>query len=238
MKNRSAWLIPVRCIVFILVFVLGAAIMGKDVSSISNWWTTVVTIVNILTVVMLVVFAKKNGKTYLELINYKKGNTKIRQVVITTIVIFLVGIGGMYLAGFLCYGVIPYASPMMIEPVPAALAVINFLLLPVTTALAEDGLYLGCGVNGFKNKIAAIAVPAFFYALQHCFIPVLWDPRYIIYRFLSYLPLTIILCWYYHKKRNPLPAMVGHALIDVMTVAWVLATSLVPGFYEQMLSMG
>ena len=32
--------------------------------------------------------------------------------------------------------------------------------------------------------------------------------------------------------------MVGHALIDVMTVAWVLATSLVPGFYEQMLSMG
>ena len=89
----------------------------------------------------------------------------------------------------------------------------------------------------FQNKIAAIAVPAFFYALQHCFIPVLWDPRYILYRFLSYLPLTIILCWYYHKKRNPLPVMVGHALIDVMTVAWVLATSLVPGFYEQMLSM-
>lgn len=36
------------------------------------------------------------------------------------------------------------------------LAVINVLLLPVTTALAEDGLYLGCGVNGIENKFGAI----------------------------------------------------------------------------------
>ena len=234
---RTKWLLPVRSVVFILVFVIGALIAGTDVSGISNWWTTVVTVVNILTIVLLIMVAKKNGKTYKELINYKKGNTKVRQVVLVTVVVFLVGLTGMYLAGFLCYGVIPYASPMMIEPVPVVLAVINFLLLPVTTALAEDGLYLGCGVNGFKNKAVAIGVPAFFYALQHCFIPVIWDTKYIAYRFLSYLPLTIILCWYYRKKKNPLPVMVGHALIDVMTVAWVLATSLVPGFYEHMLAM-
>ena len=36
------------------------------------------------------------------------------------------------------------------------MAVINVLLLPVTTALAEDGLYLRCGVNGIENKFSAI----------------------------------------------------------------------------------
>lgn len=52
----------------------------------------------------------------------------------------------MYLAGYLCYRVIPYGAPMLIAPIPKVLVVINVLLLPVTTAFAEDGLYLGCGV--------------------------------------------------------------------------------------------
>ena len=60
-----------------------------------------------------------------------------------------------------CYGVIPYAAPMMIAPINPVLAVINILVLPVTTALAEDGLYLGGGVNSIKNKYLAIFIPAF-----------------------------------------------------------------------------
>ncbi|MDE6231738.1 MAG: hypothetical protein K2M60_00110 [Lachnospiraceae bacterium] len=109
----------------------------------------------------------------------------------------------MYLAGYICYGIIPYAAPMMIAPIPVWLAVINIAILPITTAFAEDGLYLGCGVNQIHNKLLAITIPAFFFALQHSFIPTLFDLKYIIYRFISFLPLTLILCWYYYKKRNP-----------------------------------
>ena len=54
----------------------------------------------------------------------------------------------------------------------------------------------------------------------------------LLYRFLSFLPLTIILCWYYYKKRNPVPIIVGHAVIDLATAAQIVATSTVPGFYE------
>ncbi len=84
----------------------------------------------------------------------------------------------------------------------------------------------------------AIIVPAFFFALQHCFIPMLFDLRYIIYRFVSFLPLTLILCWYYRKKRNPLPVMTGHAIIDLATALQILATSTVPGLYETMCRNG
>ena len=238
MSERTALVLqPVRSVVFLLIFVIGSLIVNKDVSGISNWWSVVATVVNAATIALLVAAAKKNGMTYRELINYRKGKTKISHILVISVVVLLVGMGVMYLAGFLCYGQFPYLSPMMIEPIPSVLAIINIPLLPVTTALAEDGLYLGAGVNGIKNKYASVLVPAFFFALQHSFIPTLFDLRYIIYRFISFLPLTIILCAYYRKERDPLPIMIGHAIIDLATVMWILATSVIPGFYETMTAM-
>ena len=234
MKNKNLpLLLPFRCIIFVLVFIIGSLITNKSLNEISNIWSVVASVVNIVTIILLVMVSKKNCG-YAKLINYEKGKTKPKQVVLMILLILLVGMGGMYLAGFLCYGVIPYAAPMMIAPIPLWLAILNVAVLPITTAFAEDGLYLGCGVNQIKNKYAAIFVPAFFFALQHSFIPTLFDVRYITYRFLSFLPLTIILCWHYYKHRNPLPIMIGHAVIDVATVAQILATSAIPGFYEMM----
>ena len=237
-QNRYlSFLLPFRCVAFLLIFVIGAFAVGKKISEISNWWSIVAGIVNIVTILILIVVTKMNGINYWELVNYQKEKTTLKQIISMVIVIVLVGMIGMYFAGFVCYGVIPYAAPMMIAPIPSWLAVINVIVLPVTTAFAEEGLYLGCGVNQIKNKYIAIAAPAFFFALQHSFIPTLFNMQYITYRFLSFLPLTIILCWSYYKKRNPLPIMVGHAIIDIATVVQILATSLVPGLYETMCGM-
>ena len=235
-KNSIPFLLPIRCLLFAVVFFIGAAFTGKALTDISNWWTVVATAVNVFTIVLLIVVAKKNGQTYAELINYEKGKTKIRQIVIISVVTYLVGMGGMYLAALILYGTImPSVSVVLMAPVSKPLAVLVFLLLPVTTALAEDGLYLGYGINRIGNKVFAVAVPAFFYALQHCFIPLIPDVRYILYRFFSFLPLTVLYCIYFRKKRNPLPVMIGHALIDLATVLMVLGTSFVPGMYESML---
>lgn len=237
MNNKKLpFLLPFRCVVFVLIFIIGSLITGEALDEISNIWSIVASLVNIVTILLLLLITRKNGG-YAKLINYEKGKTRPKQVIVMILVILLVGMGGMYLAGFVCYGVIPYAAPMMIAPIPLWLAIINVLVLPVSTAFAEDGLYLGCGVNQIKNKYTAILVPAFFFALQHSFIPTLFDIRYIIYRFLSFLPLTIILCWHYQKHRNPLPIMIGHAIIDVATVVQILATSAIPGFYEMMCAM-
>ena len=226
---------PLRSILFILVFLTVSAVTGKDLSDISNIWSVVASIINILFVLALALITKKQGG-YLKLINYEKGKTRPKQVFAMIGIILLVGMAGMYLAGWICYGVIPYAAPMMIAPIPVVPAVINLIVLPVSTALAEDSLYLGCGVRQIENKFVAIIVPAFFFAVQHSFIPTIPDVRYIIYRFISFLPLTVILCMHYHKHKNPLPIMIGHAVIDVATAGQILATSVIPGFYEMMLS--
>lgn len=235
--NKLKYLLPLRSILFLVVFLIGAQITHQNLPDISNWWSIVATVVNIITIAILILLARKHKSSYAKLINYKKGKTTKKQAIIMSLIILLIGTWGMYLAGLICYGKFPYSAPMMIAPIPAALAIINLILLPATVSFAEDGLYLGCGVNQIKNKYAAIFVPAFFFALQHCFIPTLLDAKYIIYRFLSFLPLTIILCWHYQKHRNPVPIMIGHALIEVASVVMILMTSLSPELYNTMLSL-
>lgn len=235
--KRMYYLLPIRCVIFLFTFVIGAAVVGKQIEEISNWWSVIASIVNVLIIVVLVFTTKKKNSNYWELINFQKGKTTWKQIVGMSAIIVVIGMVGMYLAGYICYGVIPYAAPMLIAPIPLWFAIINVVVLPISTAFAEDGLYLGCGVNTIKNKYVAIIVPALFFALQHSFIPTLYDVRYTVYRFISFLPLTIILCWWYHKNRNPLPIMVGHAVIDVATVMQILATSAIPGFYEMMCGM-
>ncbi len=236
-KGSVKYLLPIRCVMFILIFVIGSIITKQELADISNWWSIVATIVNIITILILIFVSKKLKSNYWTLMNYEKGKTKTKQVIIIAFVVLWIGTLGMYLAGFICYGKFPYAAPMMIAPIPLVLAIINCVILPLTVPFAEDGLYLGCGVNQIKNKHLSILIPAFFYALQHSFIPTLFDGKYIVYRFLSFLPLTIILCWYYKKKQNPLPIMVGHALIEIASVAMILMTSISPELYQTMLNM-
>ena len=229
-------LMPLRSIIFIAVFIVISMIAGKSLSDISNTWSVVASTVNIITVAALILLTKNVGG-FKKLINYEKGKTTPKQVVGMSVLILCLGMGGMFLTGFLCYGIIPYAPPMMIAPIAVPLAVINLILLPVSTALAENSIYLGCGVNTIKNKYLSVILPAFFFAVQHSFIPTLPDVRYMIYRFLSFLPLTILLCIIYRKNRNPLPIMIGHAVIDLLTAGQILATSAIPGFYDMMTSL-
>ena len=95
----------------------------------------------------------------------------------------------------------------------------------------------GDGPGQFKNKYMAIIIPAFFYALQHSFIPLLFDFKFIVYRFLSFLPLTIIFCYYYYKKKNPVPMMIGHTIVEMASVVLVLVTSINPNIYQTWLTM-
>jgi len=235
--NKLKYLLPIRCIFFILIFVIGSIITNKELIDISYWWSIVASIVNIITILVLLFVCKRMNISYKNLINYEKGKTKVKTVIFVTLIVLVFASLGMNLAGLICYKVIPYSAPMMAAPIPVILAIINFILLPLSVSFAEDGLYLGCGVNSFKNKYLAILVPAFFYALQHSFIPTLWDVKFIIYRFISFLPLTIIFCYYYHKKKNPVPIMIGHTIVEIASVILVLVTSISPEIYQTWINM-
>ncbi|MCR5517017.1 MAG: CPBP family intramembrane metalloprotease [Lachnospiraceae bacterium] len=223
-KVKLEYLLPLRCIVFLLFYVFKALCGNNDISS----WSIIASVTNIFTIYILIKATKQRGMTYSQLINCRKGQFMVKDILLI-IVFAAVGMAGMYLSGFVCYGTIqPEVSMRLVAPILPFFAMANCLLLPITATLAEDGLYLGCGTSRIENKYAAVIVPSFFYALQHCFIPTIFDVRYMVYRFLSFLPLTVIFCLYYQKKRSPLPVMISHGLLDLATSSTILAMSVIP----------
>lgn len=223
-KQKSfAFLLPVRCVLFLAAFLLIAVISKLPYTAISKWWTSVAVVCNFITLAILYVFCRIKGLNYRTLINYEKGKTKISAAILIVIVTVVVGMCGLYLAGLICYGSFPYLDKTMVQPIPLWLAIIMLILLPVSTTLAEDGLYLGYGINSAAgNKWVNVSLAAFFYALQHSFIPFLPDGIFILYRLLSFLPLTIAICIWYRKNANPLPFMIGHFILNVATAVQIL----------------
>lgn len=232
-KKAIPYLLPLRCILFLISFLLLSTILQLPFNSISKWWTPIAILCNMLTIAILYVVIHKKGLNYKMLLHYEKGKTKIKSATIIIFIMLIVGMGGLYVAGFICYGRFPYLDKTMIEPIPLWVAILVLLLLPLTTTLAEDGLYLGYAINlSTSNKWFNISFSAFFYALQHSFIPFLADGMFILYRFLSFLPLTILICCWYQKNRNPLPIMTGHFILNIATVVQILIMTISPELFN------
>ena len=240
--HKKVWFVlPMRCLLFIAVFSFCSVLAKRSLTEITHWWSLLASVINIVKIVVLLIICKRDNTTYLEMIRYKRKQRSIskRRQVFTAgyliIIMLLTGIAGMYLAGWLCYGEFPFLAPMMIAPVHPYIAVLNIFILPVTTTLAEDGAYLGYGVNGFSSKWAAIFIPAFFYALQHSFIPTIFDVKFMIYRFLSFLPLTIWICFKYYKGSSISYIMTGHWILNIATTIQIVITSFHPEAYAMLI---
>ena len=234
-KKTLPFLLPIRCIIFLAVFFLTAVISKLQYTDISKWWTSIAIGCNAVTLAILYIFCRRRGLTYKKLINYEKGKTKISAAVLIVVLTVVVGMCGLYLAGLICYGAFPYLDITMVEPIPLWLAIIVLLLLPLSTTLAEDGLYLGYAINSStSNQWVNVSLAAFFYALQHSFIPFLPDGLFILYRFLSFLPLTIMICFWYRKNRNPLPFMIGHFILNIATAVQILIMTVCPDLFNSL----
>ncbi|MDE5932637.1 MAG: hypothetical protein K2H40_09180 [Lachnospiraceae bacterium] len=233
MKNDSKrWVIlPMRCFLFITAFLSCSIITRKNLTEITHWWTILASVINLITIAVLWLICKRGNTTYREMIHYEKRPKSIFKGLLFIVIMFLIGMGGMYFAGGLCYGEFPYLAPMMIAPIPPYLALLNIFILPLTTTVAEDGIYLGYGVNSFTSKWTAVFIPAFFYALQHSFIPVIFDMRFMAYRFLSFFPLTIWVCFQYDKKGSVSYIMAGHWVLNIATTIQIAITSFHPETY-------
>ena len=196
----------------IFIFLIISFFVKKDVKEISKYWTLVVIVCNFITIFALYKFCKKNNITYLKLIDYKK--SKIKNIIIIGLLITLIGIIGSYLSGFIFYKTIPYTPDIMIQPLPLIIVIIDLILLPITSTFAEEGIYLGVGINKLKLLYPTI----FFYLLQHCFFPMILDIKYIVYRFVAFIPAIIFMCLYYKKKKEITPIMFGHFVINFVTI--------------------
>lgn len=69
-RNESLlYMLALRCVVFLLVFIAGALVTDKKIDEISNWRSIIANIVNIITMLVLLTITQKQKSHYWELVN-------------------------------------------------------------------------------------------------------------------------------------------------------------------------
>lgn len=234
------FLLPaLRTILFIIagrLVVILPPFKGKSLMEVSRWWALICITVNIITIIILIILTKREGKTYKDLINhspYKKKSYMEILIVISTML--LLGIGGLWGFSYLVYGYMPVINT---QPLPNWAAIIVLIFLPITIIFSEIPLYLGYCAPKIKaitkNESLSIIYPLFFYALQHSFIPLIFDYKHILSRFLVFIPLLIMIGVWYYRKKDLLPLIIGHGFLDTLTGIQLLIVSIYPSIYEIM----
>ena len=103
---------------------------------------------------------------------------------------------------------------------PAALY--GVLVFPFIWGLTEQMTYNGYLAPGFqvlcRSTTLAVAFVAFAWSLQHAFMPLTFDPKYMTFRLLSSVPNTVFQTLLYLRLRRLVPLAVGHALMDGASV--------------------
>ena len=142
-KYNLLLLIPMRSVLFILMGFLLTIALGSPFDEVNKWCTIITLVCNVATIFLLLLICRCMGMSFGNFINYAKEKTSAKKIAIVVLIMITAGMGGMQITGLFVYGEVPHFPITMIQPLPMWIAILNILILPLTTTLAEDGLYLG-----------------------------------------------------------------------------------------------
>jgi membrane protease YdiL (CAAX protease family) len=129
-------------------------------------------------------------------------------------------LGGTYAAGWLLYGTL--SQPYLWGPLPLPAAIYGVLVWPFIWGLTEQMTYNGYLLPRFqvlcRSTSVAIAVVAFAWSLQHVFMPLTFDAKFMAFRLLSPVPFSVFVILVYLRLRRLVPLAIAHALMDGATV--------------------
>ena len=129
-------------------------------------------------------------------------------------------LGGVYAAGWLLYGTL--TPPYLFGSLPLPAALFGVLVWPFIWGLTEQMTYNGYLVPRFqvlsRSTSLAILSVAFAWSLQHAFMPLTFDAKFMAFRLLSSVPNTIFHTILYLRLRRLVPLAIAHALMDGVSV--------------------
>ncbi|HEY1241757.1 MAG TPA: CPBP family glutamic-type intramembrane protease [Bryobacteraceae bacterium] len=129
-------------------------------------------------------------------------------------------LGGNYAAGWLLYGTLTPAY--LFGPLPLPAALYGVLVFPFIWGLTEQMTYNGYLLPRLqvlcRSTNLAIAVVAFVWSLQHAFMPLTFDAKFMAFRLLSPIPYSVFVALLYLRLRRLVPLAIAHALMDGASV--------------------
>ncbi len=224
---RSIFILLAQGLTFMLFFTLN---IPNATVVIRNWWPVYGTLVDLGCLLLLYHFTKREGLRLLDLVGVVKGKL-IKEIPLGIglfMLIFPVAIlGGGALGQLIVYGQLNPPFPQYtyndrVLPL-AALLYARFIWWTIWSATEEmtyNGYVLPRLIAVIKSRWLSVAVVAFFFALQHSFL-MLAGWQFLVYMFITFVPLSIAMVFTYLRLRRLPPLIVAHYLMDLSNV-WLL----------------
>jgi uncharacterized protein len=185
-----------------------------------RWWTVYGSLIDIGCIGLMVWIVRKEGTDIKSIIGFSRSRIKsdfIHAGILLLVLLPLTVLWGTFVS-LLIYGQV--SSPIVAGPLPLWGELYSVIVWPIGWAVMEQMIYMGYCLpkleNIFRNKVAAVAVLMFFWALQHTVLPLTLNLDYSLYRFLTVIPMVIIPI-YYLKTRRLIPLILVHSISDCIS---------------------
>ncbi len=195
----------------------------------ARWWIFLPIFGNLASIVLLVLVFRAEGQRYLDLLRFSR--TTVKTDLLWFFGSILIGLPivamPMNILGTVIFGEAQIPITMLFRPLPGWALVIG-LLFPLTIGFAELPTYFGYVMprlfaNQKSNPAlawAAYLLAALFLGLQHCFLPLIANGGFILWRALMYLPFALYAGLMLKLRPGLLPYFaVLHVLMDISALS-------------------
>jgi membrane protease YdiL (CAAX protease family) len=226
--GRIRWTWPVLIVFARLIFAVAAQSLVAGLyllrghptpwQAAGPWWIVYGTLIDIGCLVLLAWLACREGIRLLDLVSFVRRRLG-RDLLLGVVFIFLfviLAFGGGTIIGRLMYGGNP--APATMVPLPLWGALYGLVVWPIIWGIAEEMTYQGYSLPRLQilsgRGWLAVLIVCIGWAIQHSALPLMLDWQWMLYRFLSSLPIAIVLPIVYFRTRRLLPFIIAHWVAD------------------------
>ena len=216
---RAALAVVAQGIVAAVLFLRASSTPWHDAEP---WFPVYATLIDAGCLTLLWRFTRREGIGLFDLVGFERSrlgrDVLLGLALIPASLVFI--FGGTYAAGWIVYGKVQ--QPYFLGGLPLWAALYGVLVFPFLWGLTEQMTYNGYLLPRFqvlsRSTSVGIAVVAFVWSLQHAFMPLTFDAKFMAFRLVASVPNSLFDTLLYLRLRRVVPFAIAHALMDGATV--------------------
>lgn len=221
-------MLGLRTFLFVMLQWLTVVSSGIGWEESVKWWPMYVIAANVICFFFLRHLLQREGTGYLEFVRAGGKGKNFRDFIFFLLVGGFTAVIGLFGVSFLLYGGPP--PELLMQSLPVWAAVTTLLLFPLTIALVEIPLYIGYCLPRLQarmeSKYAPIGLTVFFLAFQHYVMPVSGDVKFMVWHFVSMIPISLAFTLFFLRTKRLLPLMMVHYLLDLQLAVNIMLVTL------------
>jgi hypothetical protein len=186
------------------------------------WLPVYGTLIDAGCLALLWFLTRREGIRLFDLVGFERkrfiGDSLLGFALIPASLLFI--FGGISAGGWIVFRTL--TPPLLFGSLPLPAALYGLLIWPFIWGLTEQMTYNGYLLPRFqvlcRSTSIAIAIVAFVWSMQHSFMPLTFDAKFMTFRLLASVPNSVFQTLLYLRLRRLIPFAIAHALMDGATV--------------------